>query len=157
MQKGVQLMPPRHSSADILVVYLLLCLHLCIAKGTAAKSDSIQRGFVHQWWRHERSVGCCHTIGEQMFVYYVPLGSITRHLRMPNTRVQSVWSWQMERKVLTGNCISPRWNSITRAGSLRHRKHWVVTSPQWCPSGHMKFGNPSFTLWHCSKSCYYFK
>lgn len=100
MQKGVQLMPPRHSSADILVVYLLFCLHLCIAKGTAAKADSIQRGFVHQWWRHERSMGCCHTIGDQMFVYYVPLGSITRHLRMPNTRVQSVWSWQTERKVL---------------------------------------------------------
>lgn len=60
MQKGVQLMPLRHSSADILVVYLLFCLYLCIAKGTTVKPDSIHQGFAHQWWHYKCSVGCCH-------------------------------------------------------------------------------------------------
>lgn len=58
--KGVQLMPLRDSSADILVVYLLFCLHLCITKGTIVKLDSVYQGFAHQWWHYKCSVDCCH-------------------------------------------------------------------------------------------------
>lgn len=60
MQKGAPLMPLRRSSADISVVYLLLCLHLCIAKGTNVKPDSVYQGCAPQWRRYKCSVSCCH-------------------------------------------------------------------------------------------------
>lgn len=53
-------MPLRRSSADISVVYLLLCLHLCIAKGTSVKPHSVYQGFAPQWRRYKCSVSRCH-------------------------------------------------------------------------------------------------
>lgn len=112
MQKGVQLMPPRRSSADILLVYLLFCLHLCIAKGTTVEPDSIHQGFLLTNGGTTSVLWAVVTaVRDQMFVYDVPLGSITCHSWMPNTSPICLGladkrgrSWSFHVIISEGNC-----------------------------------------------------
>lgn len=125
MQKGVQLMPLRHSSADILVVYLLFCLHLCIAKGTTVKPDSIRQDFAHQRWHYKCSVGCCHRHPWSNVCLRRP----TRQQNMPlvNAKYQS---------------------NLSGAGSQRGRS-WsfhVIISQGNCSRALMKYKNQSGEL-----------
>lgn len=126
MQKGVQLMPLRHSSADNLGVYLLFCLHLCITKGTTVKPDSIHQGFAHRWGRSKCSVGCCHRHPRSNVCLWRP----TRQHNMPlvNAKYQS---------------------NLSGAGRQRGRS-WlfhVIISQGYCSQALMRCTNQSGELY----------
>lgn len=140
MQTVVQLIPLRHSSADILVVYLLFCLHLCITKGTTVKPRLHPSGFRSPVVALQVFCGLLSPPSViKCFVYDVPLGSITCHLWMPNTRDQTVWGWQTETKVLVVHLIISQGYYCSQAllkctnqrGELYFRKAMEIEGMVW--------------------------
>lgn len=118
-------MPLRHSSADILGVYLLFCLHLCITKGTTVKPDSIHQGFAQQWRRSKCSVGCCHRHPRSNVCLRRP----TRQHNMPqvNAKYQSNLSgagrqggrsWSFHVAISQGNCSQALMKCTNQSGEL---------------------------------------
>lgn len=118
-------MPLRLSSADILVVYLLFCLHLRITNGTTVKPDSIHQGFTHQWCNYKCCVGCCHCHPRSNVCLRRP----TRQHNMPlvNAKYQSNLSeagrqrgrsWLFHVIISQGNCSQALMKCANQSGEL---------------------------------------